>query len=168
MGCIQSLAKKKIHAVVFNQITGYVEAPKAQSTVVLAAPHICSLKAPHWKRWDPKLQHQHDSKSPEIKHKPSCVVVQKRSAEFGLYVQAQGIGIFPVNMAQELMCLTFVLPELWLGFQILTPGNSPLALLASRIGDCPESSWERGDSFAQPEKRLWHFLSPPLLLEPCY
>lgn len=85
-----------------------MEAPKAQSSVVPTALHTYSLKAPHWNRWDPKLENQHNSKSAGIKHKPlsfsHSALVQERSAEFGLYMQAQGIGIFPVNMTQELTC----------------------------------------------------------------
>ena len=85
-----------------------MEAPKAQSSVTPAALHTYFLKAPHWTRWDPKLEHQHDSKSPGIKHKPPCfnhsAPVWECRAEFGLYMQAQGIGIFPVSNTQELTC----------------------------------------------------------------
>lgn len=82
-------------AVIFLRWQENVKALEAWSKAALGAPQIYFLS--FWAQSSVVENHQEYFYSPSII--PWC------SAEFGLCVQTQRVGIFPVNMTQERTCM---------------------------------------------------------------
>lgn len=98
------------------------EAPKAQSSVVLKWVRPKTWASPQFRisrNW---------AQAPCFSHGAAaqCRIQPVRAIPKDWYFSSKydtGINV----------CPAFVLPALWLGFQLFTPGNSPWALLASRV-----------------------------------